>query len=137
MILHIFHFPLWVHITTFVEACFAKLFVYFYLFIFIPLPDARLQKQPRLVDATLPAAKKAALWIKSLKARWRRRVNTVYLFIYFFYFAACRKRAAERSPHGSSLLLLLLLPSTYQKRINLKWLVGAKLVWIKLNPTCT
>lgn len=53
-------------IITFVEACFAKLFVYF----FFPLPDARLQKEPRLVDATLPAAKKAALWIKSLKARW-------------------------------------------------------------------
>lgn len=65
-ILHIFHFPLWVQIITFVEACFAKLFVYF----FFPLPDARLQKEPRLVDATLPAAKKAALWIKSLKARW-------------------------------------------------------------------
>lgn len=72
MILHIFHFPLWVQITTFVEACFVKLFVYFYFFNFFifSLSDARLQKQPRLVDATLPAAKKAALWIKSLKARW-------------------------------------------------------------------
>lgn len=49
-----------------------KLFVYFYFFHFFifSLSDARLQKQPRLVDATLPAAKKAALWIKSLKARW-------------------------------------------------------------------
>lgn len=39
----------------------------------------------------------------------------------------------QRSPHGSSLLLLL--PSTYQKRVNLKWLMGAKLVCLELNPT--
>lgn len=32
----------------------------------------------------LPAAKKAALWIKSLKARWWRLVNTLCLFIYLF-----------------------------------------------------
>lgn len=101
MILHILIFFPGRDSTAFAEACVEKLCVvacgcfYFYF-----LPDARLQKQPRLVDATLPGAKKTALWIKSPKdRRWWWLVNTViYLFIYFF--AACRKRSAteERSP---------------------------------------